>query len=198
MSFELIKFGNFFSQGISKSKNKIILMHSSRNADQYLTSLKLRNNGKYAKVPNYFISKEGKILQLLEDEKYSNLTCNNQINKNSIFVCLEKLGWLKKEPLKDGHINWIGSIYKQRALQRTWREYFLWEPYQEIQIEMVNELCNKLFELMPIEKKFVGHNTKINGVEKMGGIFNRSNIHEDYTDLSPAFDFELLNEKLKL
>jgi len=198
MSFELIKFGNFFSQGISKSKNKIILMHSSRNADQYLTSLKLRNNGKYAKVPNYFISKEGKILQLLEDEKYSNLTCNNQINKNSIFVCLENLGWLKKEPLKDGHINWIGSIYKQRALQRTWREYFLWEPYQEIQIEMVNELCNKLFELMPIEKKFVGHNTKINGVEKMGGIFNRSNIHEDYTDLSPAFDFELLNEKLKL
>jgi N-acetyl-anhydromuramyl-L-alanine amidase AmpD len=163
-----------------------------------LASLKLRNNGKYAKVPNYFISKEGKVLQLLEDEKYSNLTCNNQINKNSIFVCLENLGWLKKEPLKDGHINWIGSIYKQRALQRTWREYFLWEPYQEIQIEMVSELCNKLFELMPIEKKFVGHNTKINGVEKMGGIFNRSNIHEDYTDLSPAFDFELLNEKLKL
>jgi len=198
MSFELIKFGNFFSQGISKSKNKIILMHSSRNADQYLASLKLRNNGKYEKVPNYFISKEGKVLQLLEDEKYSNLTCNNQINKNSIFVCLENLGWLKKEPLKDGHINWIGSIYKQRALQRTWREYFLWEPYQEIQIEMVSELCNKLFELMPIEKKFVGHNTKINGVEKMGGIFNRSNIHEDYTDLSPAFDFELLNEKLKL
>ena len=198
MNFKIIPYGNFYSNGLSKNKNKIILLHSSRNSEEYLTSLKYRNNGKYTKIPNYFISKDGVVLKLLEDSKYTNLTSNSEINKKSIFVCLENLGWLRKEPLKDGHINWIGSIYKQRALQRRWRDYYLWEPYSEIQLDMVAELCNKLFEDMPIERKFVGHNTKINGIEKSGGIYNRSNIHEEYTDLSPAFDFELLNEKLKL
>ena len=194
----IIKYGNF--NGVEKNTNKkqIILTHSSRNAEEYLTGLKYRGNGKYDKIPHFFIDKEGKILQLLSEDDTSKIYNNKIIDKNSITICLENLGWVEKEPLKNGYINWIGSIYKQRALQRRWRDYYLWEPYSEIQLDMVAELCNKLFEDMPIERKFVGHNTKINGIEKSGGIYNRSNIHEEYTDLSPAFDFELLNEKLKL
>jgi hypothetical protein len=43
---------------------------------------------------------------------------------------------------------------------------------------------------MKIEPNVVGHNTKINGVEKYEGVVTRSNFNSDYTDLSPAFDFE--------
>ena len=69
MNFKIIPYGNFYSNGISKDKNKIILLHSSRNSEEYLTSLKHRNNGKYTKIPNYFISKDGVVLKLLEDSK---------------------------------------------------------------------------------------------------------------------------------
>jgi hypothetical protein len=41
-----------------------------------------------------------------------------------------------------------------------------------------------------IDKKCVGHNTKIDGIERYEGIVSRSNFNSKYTDLSPAFDFE--------
>ena len=41
-----------------------------------------------------------------------------------------------------------------------------------------------------INKKFVGHNTKINGIEKFEGIVTRSNYFSETTDLNPSFDFE--------
>jgi N-acetyl-anhydromuramyl-L-alanine amidase AmpD len=192
------KYGQFLTGGISKKKNKIILLHSSREIKEYLTSLKYRNNSKFYRIPNYIVTKEGKILQLLDNNKYCNLTYKNDINKQSIFICLENLGWLQKEPLKEGHINWIGNIYKEKVLQRKWREHYLWQPYTESQLENTATLCGQLFDEMNIKKDFVGHNTKVNGIEKFEGILNRSNLHEDYTDLSPAFDFELFSEKLKL
>ena len=44
---------------------------------------------------------------------------------------------------------------------------------------------------MSIKPHLVGHNTKINGVEKFEGIVTRSNYNQSYTDLNPSFDFEL-------
>jgi hypothetical protein len=41
-----------------------------------------------------------------------------------------------------------------------------------------------------IDKKCVGHNTKVDGIERYEGIVSRSNFSSKYTDLSPAFDFE--------
>ena len=41
-----------------------------------------------------------------------------------------------------------------------------------------------------IEKKSVGHNTLINGIENHGGIVSRSNYNNDFTDVSPAFNFD--------
>ena len=55
-------------------------------------------------------------------------------------------------------------------------------------------MCYKLRDEFNIPKKFVGQNTKLNGVEKFNGIINRSNLSEDYTDLSPAFNFVYLLE----
>jgi len=57
-----------------------------------------------------------------------------------------------------------------------------------------DRLPNYVCEEFKIPKKFIGHNTKLNGVEKFNGIINRSNLSEDYTDLSPAFNFVYLLE----
>jgi hypothetical protein len=44
--------------------------------------------------------------------------------------------------------------------------------------------------------KFIGHNTKVKGVESFLGIITKSNFDDFVTDLSPAFDFEKFNKLL--
>ena len=135
---------DFPSKGKSTVKNQLILINSSRNFKDYLSSLKNRHFGKYNKIPNYIITNEGGIHKLLQDDEYSGFFKNENINKNSIIICLENLGWLQKEPLKDYHINWIGDIYKGKVFDRKWRDYFFWEPYKEEQIVSLSSLCKEL------------------------------------------------------
>lgn len=189
------KFTTF--SGENDKKSKILLTHTSRNVEEYLAALKYRHFNKYDKIPNYIITKDGFVLHTLDDEKYSKYVGNKLFDKESIVISLENLGWLEKEPLKNYHINWIGSIYNQKVFEKKWRDRFFWDPYTEKQIESLVELCKILIKKYPIEKKCVGHNTKINRMESFSGIMTKSNIDDKSTDLSPAFDFNTFLNKLK-
>ena len=48
-----------------------------------------------------------------------------------------------------------------------------------------------------MSREVIEHNTKINGIEKFEGIVTRSNFDSNYTDLSPAFDFENFRNKIE-
>jgi N-acetyl-anhydromuramyl-L-alanine amidase AmpD len=183
------QYGNFKTTGKQKKKRQIILCHTSREVEEYLTSLKVRYNSKYDKIPNYIITKDGRILQLLPDEGHSNFFMESNINRNSIIVCLENLGWLEKKPLTNYHINWKGSIYNQEVYEKKWRDFFFWEPYSEEQIQSTAELCLHLTEIFKIKKRCVGHNTKFDGVENFEGIVSKSNFDGRFTDLNPSFNF---------
>jgi N-acetyl-anhydromuramyl-L-alanine amidase AmpD len=191
---DIIKYGEFKPVGKQKKKHQIILTHTSRNINDYLLSLKFRLNGKYTKIPNYIITREGKILQLLGNNEHSEFFKDPNINRNSIIVSLENLGWLEKEPLTDHYINWIGDIYKGKVFERKWRDYFFWQPYTESQVENLGKLCNELFETVKIKPQIIEHNTKINGIEKYVGVITKSNFDINFTDVSPAFKF---NDLLK-
>jgi hypothetical protein len=184
------KYGNFKSIGKSKTKKQIILCHTSREVEEYLVSLKYRFNSKFDRVPNFVITKGGKILQLLPELDYTNFFEDNTINKNSIIICLENLGWLEKKQLTNWYINWKGSIYNQEVYEKKWRDFFFWEPYPDEQLKVVAELCNQLTEMFKIEKRCIGHNTRFEGVENFEGIVTKSNFDIKYTDLSPSFNFE--------
>lgn len=188
--FNIIQYGNFSEIGNNDKKKQIILTHTSRDIENYLMSLKYRYNGKYDKIPNYVIDREGNILKLLDDEGYSNFFRDLKINQNSIIICLENLGWLEKEPLTNHYINWIGNIYKEKVYEKRWRDYYFWHPYTDIQLEKTGELCMSLIKIHSIKNKCIGHNTKINGVEKYEGIVTKSNFDSDFTDVSPSFNFE--------
>ena len=194
---DIIKYGNFKSKNVSDLKKQIILIHSSRYSEEYITSLKYRHNESYNKIPNYFIDREGKIVKLLEDQEYSKFFNKNDLNKNAIFVCLENLGWLEKQPLKNGYINWIGTIYNSNVFQRRWRDYYYWHPYTEEQLKSTSELCLKLCDDNKIKIEALEHNTKINGIENFEGIVTKSNYLSEITDLSPAFNFGLFSKFLK-
>jgi N-acetyl-anhydromuramyl-L-alanine amidase AmpD len=184
------------SSGKNKNKRQIILAHTSREVNNYITSL-IHRNIKYKKIPNYIISREGNVTQLLPDVGYSNFFKTDSINKNAIIISLENLGWLEKVPLESYYINWIGDIYKGEIINRKWRDYFFWQPYTQTQLDKCAELCNMLMEKFSIDKKCIGHNTKTNYIDRFDGIVTRSNFDTKYTDLSPAFDFELFEKKIK-
>ena len=122
--------------------------------------------------------------------KYFGFFEDNTINKNSIIVCLENLGWLEKKQLTNWYINWKGSIYNQEVYEKKWRDFFFWEPYPDEQLKVVADLCNHLTEMFKIEKRCIGHNTRFEGVENFEGIVTKSNFDIKYTDLSPSFNFE--------
>jgi hypothetical protein len=178
-------------------KNQILLTHTSRNIIDYMVSLKYRFGGNPHKLPHYLISREGKVIQLLNNELNGNFSNNDRVNAKSIVISLENLGWLEKVPLKKGYNNWIGNIYNGEIVDRKWRDYFYWQPYTEIQIEKTAELCKNLSKEWEITLKCIGHNTKVKGCETFLGIITRSNFDEFATDLSPAFDFELFKKLLE-
>jgi N-acetyl-anhydromuramyl-L-alanine amidase AmpD len=193
----IVSYGNFKGVGKQKRKKQIILCHTSREVEEYLTSLNFRYNTHYDKIPNYIITKNGKVLQLMHDSCYSNIMYDANVNRNSIIVMLENLGWLEKKPLTEYHVNWIGNIYKQGIFEKKWRDYFIWQPYTTSQTETTAKLCNYLLEENSIEKNFIGHNTKIDGAERYEGVICRSNFDSMYTDLSPAFDYGYLQKKIE-
>ena len=184
------KYGNFKTTGKQKKKKQIILCHTSREVEEYLASLKFRYNSTYDKIPNYVITKNGTVLQLLPNDGHTNFFTEDNINRNSIVVCLENLGWLEKKPLTTYHINWKGSIYNQQVYEKKWRDFFFWEPYSDEQINAAAELCNHLSEIFNINKRCIGHNTRFEGVENFEGVVTKSNFDSKYTDLSPSFNFE--------
>ena len=186
----IVKYGDFKPLGKQKKKHQIIISHSSRPIEEYLLSLKYRYNGKFPRVPNYVITRDGRVLELLSKTEHSNFFRESNINRNSIIIVLENLGWLQKEPLKDYYVNWNGDIYNGIVFEKKWRDYFFWQPYTTTQLSLTADLCNKLFKEMSIPNKVIGHNTRINGIEKFEGVITRSNFDINYTDVSPAFNFD--------
>jgi len=194
---DTIAYGNFKTEKKLKEKGQIILCHTSREVGEYLTSLKFRNSGKYDKLPHYVITRDGRLLEILSPNYVSNYLIDKDIKKRHIIVCLENLGWMNKKPLSDTFLNWIGNIYKDKVYEKKWRDYFLWQPYTDIQVDKTVELCKELCKKFLIPNKFVGHNTKIDGIENFQGIVSRSNFNSRFTDLSPAFPFEAFKTKIE-
>jgi hypothetical protein len=119
------------------------------------------------------------------------------VDKQSIIVSFENLGWLEKVPLKMSYINWVGDIYNGEVYNKKWRDRVFWDLYTETQIHNSVCLCKFLIKKLNIEKQVIGHNTKIEHPDKFHGILTRSNYEETSTDLSPHFNFEEFEKKIK-
>ena len=194
---DIQKYGNFKPTGKQKKKKQIILCHTSREVGEYLSSLKFRCNGSFDRIPNYIITREGKILQLLSKTSHTNYFAKENVNRNSIIICLENLGWLEKKPLTNYYINWKGSIYNQEVYEKKWRDYFFWQPYTTSQLTATADLCNQLIQNLRIENRCIGHNTKVDGIEDYEGIVSKSNFSSNFTDLNPSFNFETFRKLLE-
>lgn len=197
MGVEILELKDFKPTGKNKRKKQILLTHTSRNIRDYISSLKYRYNGGNQKLPHYVISRQGEIFQIIPPDTYSKYLEVASYNKQSIIISLENLGWLKKNPLTQGYINWIGNIYKDEVYERKWRGHFFWQPYTEQQMSSLSSLISDLCERFDIPKTTIGHNVKMDKIEKFSGIASYSNYSTDRTDLSPSFDFEELKKNIE-
>jgi hypothetical protein len=57
----------------------------------YNNALKHRFDGEYKKIPTYTISKNGVLIENFDSSYYSEFFGNEDIDKNSIIICLENL-----------------------------------------------------------------------------------------------------------
>ena len=197
MTENLYVLTDFSPIGTSDKKTRIILTETKRDYRNYIRSLKYRYNKKNPYLPNYVITKEGGIYNIMPPDNYSNYMDDEEINKTSIIISLENLGWLKKNALSDTHVNWIGDIYKGKVFEKKWRDYFFWEPYNEEQIIALSKLIIELCDKFNIPKKTLGNNVKYDGVENFKGVVTKSNFDFIYKDTNPSFDFKLLNELIE-
>lgn len=166
---------------------KIILSHTYREADGYLTSLSFRLNSKYNKKPHYLIRKSGEIVKLLDFNEETNIFKSNDIIGGYISIMIENLGYLLNDG--DDFYNWKGEYLTTKPFKRSWRGYEYWDEYTTEQIKSLGKLCNEICIKNDIPKIFIGHNTKINNTENFCGIITRSNFSSRHTDLNPSFDF---------
>ena len=181
---------NNFKNG--NKKTQIVLTHTSRNLFDFMTAIKLRFGGKPIKLPHYLIGKDGKILQILDDDKNGKYLNTDKVNNKSIVICLENLGWLEKQPLKKYHINWIGTIYREKVFDRKWRNYFFWDKYTDSQMRSLSQLCGLLCDKHNIPKKSVKTQGFFENAIKFNGVVCKSNFSNIYTDINPSFNFRIL------
>ena len=175
-------------------KTQIVIGHSFRADMLHFASWIYRINGNNKKTANFTINKEGKIYQHY-DPKYYSTFINCEQDKASISIVLENSGWFRKDSLVDRYIDWLGNIYRKDSkdvLMKRWRNHTYWDRYSDIQLESLKELIIKLCDDYNIPKNFIGHNTYDENVDLFKGITFRSNYHQESTDVSPAFDMNIL------
>lgn len=193
----LYELTDFNPIGLNNYKTQIILGDTRRDYKNYINSLKYRYNKKNPYLPNYVITKTGKVFQIIPPNTYSNYMEKESVDKKSIIIVLENMGWLKKNPLDNTYTNWLGDIYKKEVFEKRWRDEIFWEPYDKKQIKTLSELILTLCEKFSLPKNMVETNVICDGVENIKGITSKSNFDITYKDVNPSFDFKLLKKLIQ-
>lgn len=81
------------------------------------------------------------------------------------------------------------------------RGYWYFAAYEEAQVKSVLELVNYLCDKFNIPRQLIPYPDKLDFVPEIldtfKGIYTHVNVRKDKDDLSPAFDWDLLEESLK-
>jgi len=170
-------------------KTQIFLYDTQRRVDDFLNKIKYRKNGKYDDIPHFIVSKLGIVYQLLDTNYSSNTTNNLDVDKKMIKIAVENLGWLNKNTINGVLNNWIGDPYRGEPHIRSWRNYYFWDVYSDVQLKALSNLCYDLCEEHKIFKQTVPSNGYMENASNFTGIVCKSNFSSIYTDINPSFNF---------
>ena len=191
---ELYELVDFNPIGVNNNKRQIILTDTKRNYVDYINSLRYRYNKKNPYLPNYVISKTGDLYSIIEPSGYSKFMEDQDIDKFSIIISLENLGWFKKNALEETYVTWLGDIYKKKVFEKKWRDQLYWDIYTDEQMGCLSNLIIKLCNDFKINKECIGTNVIFDNVKNFKGIVSKSNFDFIHKDVNPSFDFKRLKK----
>lgn len=181
-------------------KKHIIIGHTFNHNMRHYVGWLHRYNGKYKKTAAFTIDSFGFIYKHFDPKYYSRYFNDKDFDKTVIVVLLENDGWLVKNGEKNEFLTWIGDIYKEpnEIVEKKWRGYSYWSPYTKEQLDSAQELVKSLCEEFSLPLTSVAHNTAIDRLEEYEPILYRSNLNKNFTDLSPAWDFNRFKNKVEI
>jgi len=170
-------------------KTQILLYDTQRRVEDFLNKIKYRNGGQYENIPHFVVSKLGVVHEIFDTDYSSKTFDNPDVDKRIIKIALENLGWLNKNTITGVLNNWIGDPYRSEPHIRSWRNYFFWDKYTDVQLETTHQLCESLCKKHNIPQKMVSSNGYFERSYKFNGIVCKSNYSDIYTDINPSFNF---------
>jgi len=179
-------------------KNQIVLSNSLSLGMGHFDLWKNKLNGNFKGTAPYTVMLDGTIYEHYNPKYYSETINIGNNDKHIIPIVLENEGWLKKDFRNSQHLTWCGDIYnRDKPVEIKWRGNTRWATYSEEQLESLSELCNKLINKFKIKRFVSEHNIKILNISELEGIYYRSNYTTSYSDVSPAFNFKELKNKIE-
>lgn len=149
----------------------------------------------------YSIGYSGTIYNHFNDKYWAyhlGLKTNNNVfkNKSSIGIELVNEGELQKN--SDNSFSfWAGRYNRNdKPIEQLWREFNYWSPYSKNQFDSSVLLVVYLSLKYEIPLNFTPTNLDFNMEslkDEFTGIYSHSNVRLDKRDVSPAFDWKLLN-----
>lgn len=178
-------------------KRQIILGHTGSSLDDFIAKITNRFNGKYDRLPAYLIALDGTVYELYDPNFYSHFMEDETVDKWAIPVVLENVGWVTQDPRDNIHYDWKGHEYVEAPVHyKEWRGKKFWAAYTNPQSDRLIELIDHLCDEHKIPKAFVGDNVTMHKPKTFRGVITRSSYDKKHYDLSPAMDFEELNERI--
>lgn len=181
---------------VDYSKTQIILASSLRKNSNHLIRLKHKDFGKTKKWNTFTITRNGLIYQHYDPKKYTDFIGIKKVDKQSISIVLENIGYLIENSNSD-YVNWINEICdKDNVFERKWMGYNYWEKFTDKQIITTVELCKKICEDFNIEKTLIEFRNYHKDIAKYNGIVFKSNYYEESGDVNPNIEIPKFNELL--
>jgi hypothetical protein len=185
---------------IEDKKTQIVLGNTFNHDMRHVFGWLHRYNGKYKKTASFTVDNNGLIYKHFEPKYKSSFFGITDLDDKSIVILLENDGWLVKNNEKNEFISSIGYIYNKpdEVVNKKWRGYDYWCPYNEKQIASTVDLVKMLCNNFNIPMTSINHNTKIDNLFDYTGVLYKSNLGKNYTDLNPSFNCEEFKNKIEL
>jgi len=182
------------------SKQQIVIANTFSENMNHFGGWKTRHGGNFNRTAAFTIDIYGNIYQHFPPKYHSNFLGIKGVDEHIITILIENEGWLKKDILGNGYINYVGNIYNRQdaIIEKRWRDQEYWAPYTKDQVESALKLSEYLCATFGIPFQTVGHNTRVDGIYDFNGVVYKSNFERHYTDLSPAWDCGDFKNKLEL
>lgn len=189
--------GSYFKSIFNKTQ--IVIGNTFNKGMDHFDIWNKKINGKYKGTSPYTIDLQGRVYEHYDPIFYSSFLKNDDFDKQIIPIVLENEGWVTKDFNKNKYIMWDGDIYNRMdpLVERRWRNKLKWAPYSGKQMESLVLLCGKLINDFKIDKFVSPDNIKLNEITSKSGVFYRSNYSKHFLDVSPAFNFTYLKNKIE-